>query len=559
MINSRLSIINRRGAALLVVLFIVMTITILALGFLSRSDVELACCQNMMLRTQMDYLAESGLQHAKGLVLNPQDVGTEYWLGDKGQQLVAGSEDYYDVNVARDDSDRCNYTIDCHSYRLKDGEQVGRSSLTAQLRLDPCVALWVGADTALHPWIGSCGDVRCGGTLTNHGTIDGDVFGTYSDTSTETITGQKYAVTSLSLSWPDVTVIHFKDKSDVDYRPGDSILAGNVSINGMLLVDGDLRVSGSDNVITAGKNLPALYVTRDLIIEKGASLNLTGLAIVGRDVNIYDNTSVSVLGGFFVGGGTVYFQTVSDASGNGNTARLYNAPLWQPAGGKIGGCAKFDGSDDYAQAVNESIFDLTSQITVSAWIKVSAFNRNFQAIATKGDNAWRIQRWSNTNQIEFACTGLSYNPPHGSLVGNRSVNDGRWHHVAGVYDGAMMYLYVDGVLDAFAAASGNINTNNYKVMIGENAQTRPTQNRCWCGWMDDVRVYDSSLSAVQINIIKEGGAASGLIAHWKFDEGNPDATITAAPAKTAILVGPQDNQQRWGQAAGAFFRSIGRK
>ena len=72
---------SRQGAALLVVLFIVMVITILSLGFLSRSDVELACGQNMILRTQMDYLAESGLEHARGLSLirriSVQNIGLE--------------------------------------------------------------------------------------------------------------------------------------------------------------------------------------------------------------------------------------------------------------------------------------------------------------------------------------------------------------------------------------------------------------------------------------------------------------------------------------------------
>lgn len=114
-VNSQLSIVNRRGAALLVVLFIVMAITVASLGFLSRSDVELACGRNMVLRTQMDYLAESGLEHARGLILNPQDVDSEYWTGAEAQQLVAGSTEYYDLEVVRDDSDpmdRCNYTID---------------------------------------------------------------------------------------------------------------------------------------------------------------------------------------------------------------------------------------------------------------------------------------------------------------------------------------------------------------------------------------------------------------------------------------------------------------
>ncbi|MHC4096666.1 MAG: hypothetical protein ACYSU3_11500 [Planctomycetota bacterium] len=34
---------KREGAALLIVLFVVMAITVLSLGFISRSDVELAC------------------------------------------------------------------------------------------------------------------------------------------------------------------------------------------------------------------------------------------------------------------------------------------------------------------------------------------------------------------------------------------------------------------------------------------------------------------------------------------------------------------------------------
>jgi len=37
-------------------------------------------------------------------------------------------------------------------------------------------------------------------------------------------------------------------------------------------------------------------------------------------------------------------------------------------------------------------------------------------------------------------------------------------------------------------------------------------------------------------------------------------TITAAPSKTAVVVWSQTGQrQYWGQAAGAFFRSIQRK
>ena len=111
--NSKFEIRNSRrsGAALLVVLFVVMAITILSLGYLSRSDVELACGANMALWSQMSYLAESGLEHAKGLILNPQEISAEYWTGDTAQQIDAGN-DYYDVVVEPGDAASSAATID---------------------------------------------------------------------------------------------------------------------------------------------------------------------------------------------------------------------------------------------------------------------------------------------------------------------------------------------------------------------------------------------------------------------------------------------------------------
>lgn len=132
--------IERKGSALLVVLLIVMAATILSLGFLSRSDAELSCGENMILRTQMDYLAESGLEHAGGLILDGQEVGSG-WTG----QLVPGSDDYYSVVVSARYPlfDPCepnlpySHEITCTGYREKNGERAGESVLNAELHIDP--------------------------------------------------------------------------------------------------------------------------------------------------------------------------------------------------------------------------------------------------------------------------------------------------------------------------------------------------------------------------------------------------------------------------------------
>jgi beta-galactosidase len=83
-----------------------------------------------------------------------------------------------------------------------------------------------------------------------------------------------------------------------------------------------------------------------------------------------------------------------------------------------------------------------------------------------------------------------------------NVNDGNWHHVAGMYDGAEMRLYVDGKLDTAKPASGRILTNESPVFIGANAE-KP--GRCFNGLIADVRVYNYALNADEIAAVADKG------------------------------------------------------
>ncbi len=192
-------------------------------------------------------------------------------------------------------------------------------------------------------------------------------------------------------------------------------------------------------------------------------------------------------------------ETAEDSAGN-NDGRVVGDPQWQPSAGKIGGAMEFDGDGDYVEIGRESNFDIADQITVSAWIKVNQFDKEWQAVIAKGDSAWRIQRNQNNNSLEFACSGLKIpsGAPWGNLYGEKNVNDGQWHHIAGVYDGSKMYLYVDGTVDTSQPASGRINTNDQPVYIGENSENT---GRYWEGLIDDVRIYNYALSEDEITEI----------------------------------------------------------
>ncbi|QDV78174.1 LamG domain-containing protein [Botrimarina mediterranea] len=200
--------------------------------------------------------------------------------------------------------------------------------------------------------------------------------------------------------------------------------------------------------------------------------------------------------------------TAVDSSSTGNDGTYTGGVTLNESGPYPGDgavAADFDGADDAVEVPNESLYDITGPITVAAWFKIDAFDHHFQTIIAKGDSAWRISRDASTNFLHFACTGLS----HVSLYGDIEVNDGAWHHVAGVYDGSEIRLYVDGRLDVSHTSTGSISTNDHPVTIGRNAQV---SQRNWEGGLFDARVYNVALSHAEI------AELHGLVGQWKLDE-----------------------------------------
>jgi len=190
-------------------------------------------------------------------------------------------------------------------------------------------------------------------------------------------------------------------------------------------------------------------------------------------------------------------QNVTDSSGFAHNGKLIGDPSW--VDGIADGALEFDGDGDYVDMGKDPAFDIENQITISVWIKVNAFDKDWQNIISKGDRAWRLQRNWNKNTLEFACSGLVVpGNDWGPIYGNINVNDGHWHHVAGVYDQQKIYLYIDGNLDSSTAASGTIRVNEEPVYIGANSQI---PDRFYNGLIDDVRIYNYALNPEEISEI----------------------------------------------------------
>ena len=185
----------------------------------------------------------------------------------------------------------------------------------------------------------------------------------------------------------------------------------------------------------------------------------------------------------------------NDSAGN-HHGTLIGDPTWANDPNR-GWCLDFDGNGDYVDVGDSPSLTFTEAITVACWTKVRRFDRNWNAIVTKGDD-WVLARTRDDNRVAFLCLGLTGGGWPEVYSGD--VNDGNWHALAGVYDGSKLYLYQDGLCVDSKSLRGRINSNWRRVLIGENGQS---PRRYWNGLIDDVRVYNRSLTPEEIGALAE--------------------------------------------------------
>jgi len=129
---------SRRGAAMLVVLFLVIGVAAISMGILYRSDMALAAGQNYVRRVQADYLAWAGLEYARGLVLaNPAAPASEL-------PIALALDNAFACSISRleliDDAAYKTYAVRCSAAHFAGGADGAGSVLAAKIVYDPVEA-----------------------------------------------------------------------------------------------------------------------------------------------------------------------------------------------------------------------------------------------------------------------------------------------------------------------------------------------------------------------------------------------------------------------------------
>jgi PKD repeat protein/glucose/arabinose dehydrogenase len=195
--------------------------------------------------------------------------------------------------------------------------------------------------------------------------------------------------------------------------------------------------------------------------------------------------------------------TVADASGTGNPGVISGAT--RTASGRSGGALTFDGINDWVTVADAASLDLTTGMTLEAWVNPSALG-----------SAWR------TVILKEQSTGMAYglyadeggNRPSAHVYtsseldtrGTAALPVGAWSHLAATYDGTTLRLFVNGTQVSSRAVAGAMRVTAQSLRIGGNA----VWNEWFQGRIDEVRIYNRALPAadIQADMARPVGAVS---------------------------------------------------
>ena len=175
---------------------------------------------------------------------------------------------------------------------------------------------------------------------------------------------------------------------------------------------------------------------------------------------------------------------------------LFGAPQWRPAAGKSNGALEFDGIDDYV-STPYIISPADGDFSVFAWIKGGAAG---QVILSQQSGAnWlmagAVDGALKTYLKEPATTGRNASPPGPPLTCPTVVTNGDWHRIGFVRGGSNRILYADGIEVARDIAI-NLEPATGGLYIG--AASNLGSGSFFWGLIDDVRIYETALSAEEI-------------------------------------------------------------
>ncbi|MBN2129747.1 MAG: LamG domain-containing protein [Sedimentisphaerales bacterium] len=168
-------------------------------------------------------------------------------------------------------------------------------------------------------------------------------------------------------------------------------------------------------------------------------------------------------------------------------------PQWEA--GYHGVALVFDGRDDYVDCGSDMSLEITSEITVAAWVKTDIFE-DWDGLVTKGTSqaSYAMQLWGD-GSLRFSA---NWGTPTGAVGGGSWNSDskmtvGEWTHAAITCDGSTVRFHLNGEKDTVSCQARDTIAPKYVFPLIDRQRARPYDLRRWSSGEPRDRSFDVSI------------------------------------------------------------------
>lgn len=193
----------------------------------------------------------------------------------------------------------------------------------------------------------------------------------------------------------------------------------------------------------------------------------------------------------------------NDASGNNNNGVNYGAQLTTDRFGNPNSAYFFDGHNKFiAVPSSPSLTSPTNKLTMAAWAMVAGHTERHYILDKRLNFNTSAPYTSyvlfSAPETEIQTWQTFVSPSPSTTTGTSTLKENIWSFIVGVYDGANIKVYVNGILEATTPCTGNIIYTDLPLYIGA-VDVKPKHSMY--GKIDDVRIYNQALTQEEILIL----------------------------------------------------------
>ena len=188
-------------------------------------------------------------------------------------------------------------------------------------------------------------------------------------------------------------------------------------------------------------------------------------------------------------------NTVYDSSENDNDCSFVNSENLSRVNGKFGRGIQFKGFNGYLDCGNDQTLNISTEFTISFWVKISKENET--SIMEKGlwSNGWDIANY-DPNGLNLRSNGFNSVDHYASNL----FNTNEWTHIVYTYDSSLssnnLRLYRNGELNKTWTESGGLNTSNTATLkLGRAVNGAKHLN----GTLDEVLIFSRALTSDEVS------------------------------------------------------------